>query len=294
MKYCSLLSVVLSLLLSSCTRTEPPKLEGLWLFHENSHLTGIEPDCFLNLKKNGRYTLFIPDYYDYGYWKKGENDTSLILFTSKRHPRYYDNFFSIKVKKYDKDKLEIVYTLPAHVLKAPAEAGAAFDKIKSPLDKEAILLRSEVQYPDSLDPYSYGLNRWRMLPDSPESCKEISDRTVNYLRHMYALFQGQYLQQTERYGYPHSPSPLLYGQNGIATINFDVIPEYWKRTFYNESQAKQSCAILYALFDEKLVIPKEYKRPDELWAKLLKQMADYAQRRDYCSGEHMPDTAVVK
>ncbi len=137
--------------------------------------------------------------------------------------KYYGNSFTLQIKTYEKDKLEIIYGLLAHVARAGEEDNFAFDQVRSLLDKNAVLLRSEVQYPDSLDPYSYNLNRWRVKPVTPESCEEISRRTINYLQHMHALFSEQYRQQPKRYGYPHSPSPLLYGQNGIATINFDNI-----------------------------------------------------------------------
>lgn len=293
MKYTGLLLITCLLLLNACSKQEPPRMEGLWQFSASGAADNLTPDCFLNLKKNGRYTLFIPDYFDYGYWKKDDRDSSIIIFTSKRTPQYYSKVFTMQISGYRKGRLEAMYTLPRHIEHAAGTGNFNADQVIVPTNNTIVLERSEVQYPDSLDPYSYTLNRWRMKPDSLENCAEISRRTANYLRHMYALFLGQHQQQSQYYGYPYSPSPLLYGQNGIATINFDRIPVYWKQTFYNNSQAKQGCAILYAIFDEKLDIPKGYKRPDELWAKLLKQMAAYAVARDYCAGGNGPDTTVV-
>jgi hypothetical protein len=293
MKKTYLLLIGLLLLLASCGNREQPALEGLWLFHSSGVGDHALPDCFLNLKKNGRYTLFIPDYFDYGYWKKDDRDSSIILFASKRKPLYYGKAFTMRVGDYTGGSLNAMYTLPQHIERASGGGSFAAGQVSVPASNTIVLARSEVQYPDSLDPYSYSLNRWRMKPDSLESCVQLSRRTANYLRHMYALFLGQHQQQSRQYGYPYSPSPLLYGQNGIATIDFYRIPAYWKQTFYNNSQAKQGCAILYAIFDEKLDIPKGYKRPDELWARLLKQMASYAATRDYCAGGNGPDTAVV-
>ncbi len=293
MKYPYLLLMGLLLLLHSCGNREKPKLEGLWQFHSTGVGDHALPDCFLNLKKNGRYTLFIPDYFDYGYWKVNGKDSNELIFSSARLPRYYGKLFSIQIKDYEESKLKVVYSFPDHVDRAAGTGNFATDQVGVALNKHMVLQRSDVQYPDSLDPYSYSLNRWRMKPAAPETCRQISERTANYLRHMYALFLGQHLQQSKYYGYPYSPSPLLYGQNGIATIDFERIPVYWKQTFYNNSQAKQGCAILYAIFDEKLEIPKGYKRPDEMWAGLLKQMAVYAAARDYCAGGNAPDTSVV-
>lgn len=293
MKYTFALLLLLFSLCSCGSRNAPPALEGLWTFHENSRFAGLEAECFLNLKKSGRYTLYIPDYYDYGYWRRSAKDSNLLVFTSKRHPRYYGDFFTMQFRKYAKGQLQVSYTLPAHRTKVFATDHGP-DVIISDLDKEIVLERSEVQYPDTADPYAYKLNRWRIRPEGPEDCEAIRRRTVNYLEHMCALFEEQSRQQSPHYGYPHSPSPLLYGSNGIATIDFRDISPYWKQTFYNNSEARQGCAILYTLFDEKLDIPKGYKRPDEMWYKLLRQMAAYATQKDYCSAGHRPDTLAVR
>lgn len=201
--------------------------------------------------------------------------------------------FSMNIGAYGKEGLHATYSLPQQIEEA-SDRTPNSDQVSSQPDLDIVLQRSTVQYPDSLDPYSFKLNRWRIRATAPESCREISFRTINYLKHMYALFREQHIQQPELYGYPYSPSPLLYGRNGIATINFEEIPAYWRATFYNKSQARQACAILYALFDEPLQVPKKYGRPDELWTKLLKQMLDYALIRDYCSPGHEPDTIRVQ
>ncbi|WP_118952578.1 hypothetical protein [Taibaiella helva] len=285
----------LGLLLLSCGSKKTTPLEGLWLFCEEGESSGTGyPRSFLNLGKDDRYTLFIPDYFDYGYWKKDPVDSNTILFSSKRPQAYYGASFSMSIKAHDEQHLVVFYTLPSQVEQAAGRNSPAFDQVGSTLARSVKLLRSPVQYPDSLDPYSYNLNHWRIRPPVPESCREIQFRTINYLKHMYALFREQDRQQPEQYGYPYSPSPLLYGQNGIATINFDQIAPYWKNTFFNQDQARQSCAMLYALFDEPLEVPAKYKRPDELWTKLLKQMLDYALVKDYCRPGHEADTSRVQ
>ncbi|WP_118976639.1 hypothetical protein [Taibaiella koreensis] len=288
------LNLIALLLLVSCGN-KSRNIEGLWLFREEGESSGsTQPGSFLNLARDGRYTLFIPDYFDYGYWTKDPADSNTIQFNSKRPENHYGARFSMSIKIYNEKYLSVFYTLPSQVEQAGGGNNLAFDQVGSQLARAIKLFRSPVQYPDSLDPYSYNLNRWRLRSPVPESCRQIQFRTINYLKHMYALFREQDRQQSEQYGYPYSPSPLLYGQNGIATIDFDQIAPYWKNTFFNQSQARQSCAMLYALFDEQLHVPQKYKRPDELWTVLLKQMLDHALARDYCIPGQEPDTTRVR
>jgi|GEM_PF-1804226 len=289
-----LLPVVVVALSCGGNKQKGTPLPGLWEFNQGILSEDPAPNCFLNLEADGRYTLFVPDYFDYGQWHKDETDTNRLRFVSARKGRkYYGQEFSLLIKVYDDAALSVDFGLAGQIEQADLNGVFDYDLVTTRVNRQTVLKRAAVQYPAELDPYSLRLNLWRIVAREPESCREISYRTINYLKHMYALFHQQYRVKAEMYNFRYSPSPLLFGRNGIATIAFAGIPSYWKHTFYDEGQAKQSCAMMYALFDEPLTIPREYQRYDELWSKLLGQMLQHALKKDFCSPGAI-DTASVQ
>ncbi len=75
MKYYLLPFIALLFLCPSCAHQRNHEAGRLMVVSMKTAIVeDLDPDCFLNLKKNGRYTLFIPDYFDYGYWKRVEKE----------------------------------------------------------------------------------------------------------------------------------------------------------------------------------------------------------------------------
>lgn len=286
MRYCRffLSSLILVLFFTSCNNQDKP-LTGLWEFagFESEGVDDDYVDCFLNLQADGKYTLFIPDYFDYGTYRQDKKDKTIFKFTSYRQNKYYGNSFLIQVTGGGSDHKKVVWSLAEPVLQHEGFDTAMYDYITGKLSETITLKKAAVQFPDD-DPYSYNLNRWRIRPDHKESCKEVSYRLVNFLRHMNVLFEGQGKAQSEKVGYPYSPSPILFGANGMASKNIKEIPPYWVHTFYNEEQALEANNMISAIFDEKINFPKGTKRYDEMWSKLLSQMITIATRKDfYCN-----------
>ncbi len=286
-----LLFLILLFFFTSCSDKEAP-LTGLWEF--SSFEEGPDEDyadCFINLQADGKYTLFIPDYFDYGTYRQDKNDKTIFRFTSYRTHKYYGDHFTLQVTGGGKDKKTTMLSLVEQTHQYPGSDPAIFDYVVGNITATPILKKARVQFPGE-DPYSYQLNRWRIKPDHEESCKEVSFRLINFLRHMNVLFEGQRKAKSEKTGYPYSPSPILFGANGMASKNIREIPPYWIHTFYNEKQAIEANHMISAIFDEKMDFPRGTKRYDEMWSKLLSQMIAIATKKDFYCGKADSATAA--
>jgi hypothetical protein len=279
-----LVPFIILTLFVSCGNSDKP-MTGLWEFAASGYIADDKyVDCFLNLQADGKYTLFIPDYFDYGTYKQDKKDKKVYKFTSYRQNKYYGSTFEITISRGGEQEKKIVLSLAEQARQHPGFDSAVYDNITEKINREITVKKAAVQFPDT-DPYSYNLNRWRIRPGHKESCKEVSYRLINYLRHMHALFEGQGKAGAETANYRYSPSPLVYGANGMASKRIDEIPVYWIYTYYNEEQAKQANNMISAIFDEKIDFPKGTKRYDEMWTKLLSQMITIATQKDfYCNG----------
>lgn len=275
--------LLMMITLLSCNKQEQP-LTGLWEFSAAGYAPGQRhADCFLNLQTDGKYTLFIPDYFDYGTYRQDKKDKNILRFTTYRKGHYYGDTFSVRITGGNADEQQVQLSLAAHAQLHPGFDTVVYDYITDKVKAELTLNRSAVQYPD-IDPYSYNLNRWRIRADHKESCQEISYRVINFLKHMHALFDGQRKAESEKVGYQFSPSPLLFGANGIASKHITEVPGYWVHTFYDEGQALQGNNMISAIFDEPMTFPKGTKRYDEMWTGLLSQMISHATKKDfYCN-----------
>ncbi len=276
----------------SCNRRDEP-LSGLWEFSSfGKEAEDSYTDCFLNLEADGKYTLYIPDYFDYGTFRQDEQDPTIFRFTSYRKYKYYGASFWLRVDAAGSDKKKITLSLAEQAREYPVTDAAVYDHIVGNVTEFTTLKKAVVQFPKGEDPYGYNLNRWRIGPDHEESCREINFRLINYLRHMYALFNGQFKAASEKSGYPFSPSPTLFGANGMASKNINDIPPYWIHTFYNKEQAAIANDMISAIFDEHMVFPRGTKRYDEMWSKLLEQMITIAKRKDFYCGK--ADTVAAR
>lgn len=287
----TLLPFVLISLFASCGNGDKP-MTGLWEFAASGYIADDKyVDCFLNLQADGKYTLYIPDYFDYGTYKQDKQNKNVYRFTSYRKSNYYGKGFMIIIAGGGEQEKKIVLSLAEAVNQHEGFDTAVYDYITEKIHEETTLLKAPVQFPDE-DPYSYNLNRWRIRPDHKESCKEVSYRLINYLRHMHALFDGQGKAGAETANYRYSPSPLIYGANGMASKRINEIPPYWVHTYYNKEQAEQANDMISAIFDEKIIFPKGTKRYDEMWTKLLSQMITIATQKDFYCNRADSTTAV--
>lgn len=268
--------------LVSCNRQDEP-LTGLWEFSsfgEGGDANYV--DCFINLRADGKYTIYIPDYFDYGTFKQDKSDKNIYRFTSYRKQNYYGNTFWMRINEDGDEAKKVTLSLAEQARQYPVTDTAIYDYMIGNVTEFTTLKKAVVQFPEE-DPYSYNLNRWRIRPQHPESCRELSFRLINYLRHMDALFDGLQKAGSEKTGYPYSPSPILYGANGIANKNIREVPPYWIHTFYSPEQALEASHMISAIFNEHMVFPKDTKRYDEMWSKLLEQMITIARRKNfYC------------
>lgn len=283
LKLFALPTIITMISMLSCNKQEQ-SLTGLWEFSTAGYAPEQKhADCFLNLQADGKYTLFIPDYFDYGTYRQDKKDKDVLWFTTYRKGHYYGDTFSLRLAGSGTAERQISLSLAAHVQQHPGFDSAVYDYITNKMNTELTLTKSAVQYPD-MDPYSYNLNRWRIRAVHKESCQEISYRVINFLKHMHALFEGQRKAESEKVGYQFSPSPLLFGANGIASKHITKVPGYWVHTFYDKEQAVQGNNMISAIFDEPMTFPKDTKRYDEMWANLLSQMISHATKKDfYCN-----------
>ncbi|PSK91073.1 hypothetical protein [Taibaiella chishuiensis] len=274
---------------TSCNRRTEP-LTGLWEFSSfGKEVDENYVDCFLNLRE-GKYTIYIPDYFDYGTFRQDAQDPAVFRFTSYRKHKYYGDAFWIRVNEGGSEQKKVTLSLLEQAREYPVSDPAIYDHIVGNVTEFTVLRKAVVQFPGE-DPYSFNLNRWRIGPDHEESCREVNFRLINYLRHMYALFNGQLKAESEKSGYPFSPSPILFGANGMASKNIKDVPPYWIHTFYNQEQAAMANDMISAIFDEHMVFPRGTKRYDEMWSKLLDQMITIAKRKDFYCGK--ADTVTV-
>lgn len=87
------------------------------------------------------------------------------------------------------------------------------------------------------DPFYTGNNQWRIKPAQPENAAELTNRLSNYLKHLALILKSAKERKQTVVSFEFSLGPVKIYNGGIGIYPYDIVPENWKNSFYNEADA---------------------------------------------------------
>jgi len=288
MKYLAaiFLCIVTALLLQGCNLDHEPEgneLAGLWNLSAETHTDYDEllAKSFLNLRNDKSYTLYLPDYFDYGAWEYTKGDKTIRL-NSGRPDVLYNKNWQFHMVRGTQNQLVTELRGATMLLEHHVDSAHLKEKITLSVPQKLLLTRADVQFPENADPYSLRYNQWRIPAWQKEACEELRIRVVNHLQHLQLLFEGYAASSSETVSYVHTPTMFRMASNGIALEAFDEIPDDFVHLFYDKEDAIMAYYLTEGFFRLDLVFPPKHEKYSELWAFLLKQMIDKGRKADLC------------
>lgn len=105
-------------------------------------------------------------------------------------------------------------------------------------------------YADSLvdfhkDPFYPPNNLWRKPPAHPETDAELQKRLANYFLHLLYILQSALERNQQEVTFEFSPGIVKIYAGGIGVEDWEQVPPYWLKTFYNPAQAKAAYTMYY-------------------------------------------------
>lgn len=274
------------LLVQGCHLSRQPKgdeLAGLWELSARQETASDDllGASFLNLRKDGSYTMYLPDYFDYGDWQyiDGRNAIKLV---STRIQTVYKRKWDLHIQSGSNKELLVSFPDGDQLALKNIDSADERERIRMIIPEPLVLTRSEVSFPEDADPFSLKYNQWRIPAGQKEACEELRARVVNHLQHLQLLFDGFSHSGSETVSYAHSPTMFRMAANGIALEPFDEIPNAYIHTFYDKEDAIMAYYLTEGFFGLDLVFPEKHEKHSELWAFLLKQMIDKGREADLC------------
>jgi hypothetical protein len=285
-KQATIFLCVIAVLLYGCNANRQPEgdeLAGLWNLSAQQETASDDKlaEAFLNLRTDKAYTLYLPDYFDYGRWNYSFADKTIHLTSARPHLVYNKNW-TLQILKGNKKQLLVVFpggsTLSNHHLDSIDER----ERINMIVPEKLMLTRDKIDFPENADPYSLKYNQWRIPARQKEACEELRMRIVNHLQHLQLLFEAYSKSSSETVSYVHSPTMFRMASNGIAMEAFDEIPDAFLHLFYDKEDAIMAYYLTEGFFRLDLMFPQKHEKYSELWAFLLKQMIDKGRKADLC------------
>ena len=87
------------------------------------------------------------------------------------------------------------------------------------------------------DPYYASNNQWRIKPKQSESSIELKKRLANYFKHLALILKAAKDRKQDVVSFEFSQGPVKIYNGGIGIYPYNIIPEYWKDSFFDEANA---------------------------------------------------------
>ena len=88
------------------------------------------------------------------------------------------------------------------------------------------------------DPFYASNNLWRIKPKQSENLPQLKKRLANYFKHIALILKAANDRKQDAVSFEFSQGPIKIYNGGIGIYPFTIIPEYWKDSFFDESEAK--------------------------------------------------------
>jgi hypothetical protein len=87
-------------------------------------------------------------------------------------------------------------------------------------------------------PFYPANNLWRVKPAQPESQSQQLARLINYIKHVALILKASKESKQAVVSFEYSQGPIKIYNGGIGIHPYEIIPQSWKNSFYNEEEAK--------------------------------------------------------
>ncbi|PZF73962.1 hypothetical protein [Taibaiella soli] len=264
------------------------ELVGLWSISsaKSAHNEGYrlaEQVAYFNLRADGSYTGYLPDYFDYGHWKY-RNESGILTLTSERPITLYNKKWVFEVSNYANNLFNAHITGFNNLLDQRIPNDANRERITFRMANDLVFQKEKVQYDAQHDPYSLANSRWRLHPDHEESCAEIKERIINHLNHLALIFEGyKNHKDDDVIQADHSPNPFIMAVNGVQLQSYASISQSYNNTFFNRANEYEAYHLLENSFGFQPIFPKDRNDYAALWATLFYQTAENARKTDICA-----------
>ncbi len=98
------------------------------------------------------------------------------------------------------------------------------------------------------DPFYSTNNQWRIRPKQPENPGQLTRRLANYIGHLAFILKAAKERKQDIVSFEFSQGPVQIYNGGIGARPYKIVPDYWKKYFFNENDASSA----YMIFDEYL------------------------------------------
>ena len=98
------------------------------------------------------------------------------------------------------------------------------------------------------DPFYKANNQWRAKPSMPESTQELTRRMAGYFKHLALVLKAAKDRKQDIVSFAFSKGPVKIYNGGIGLYPYELVPEEWKNSFYNDSSARAA----YSLYENYL------------------------------------------
>lgn len=289
------LYIICVLFFSACHFDHEPEgneLVGLWNLSAEKPTASddVLEQAFLDLQADKNYTLYLPDYFDYGSWDYSKGDKTIKLASARPHV-IYNKKWNLRILQGKMKQLLVELPGAAMLAVHHVDSADERERINAVVPVRLVLRRNEVRFPENANPYSLKYNQWRIPAPYKETCEELRMRVVNHLQHLQLLFDGYSASSSETVSYVHTPTMFRMASNGIALETFDEIPKNFISLFYDKEDAIMAYYLTEGFFRLDLTFPEKHEKYSELWAFLLKQMIEKGRKADLCG---MVDKRVEK
>ena len=172
---------------------------------EGSVLSFFEDDTYSEVDGNGEYHVG-----NYTLSKK-DKSVSLVDSTEKRKP------FTANFEKKVNGKQTLGIVQGNSVLKYVKESGPVKNFKNDPF------------YPKN--------NQWRLKPEQAETPDQLLSRLTGYIKHLALILKAAKDREQDIISFEFSQGPVKIYNGGIGIHPYDLVPEYWKSRFYNDTDA---------------------------------------------------------
>ena len=99
-------------------------------------------------------------------------------------------------------------------------------------------VRDGEKLPDAREePFHPDNNKWRLKPAAAEDSVQLRARLLNYVRHVALILKAADDRKQNVVAFGQSQGPIKIYNGGIGIYPFHIVPETWKKTFYDSEQA---------------------------------------------------------
>lgn len=87
------------------------------------------------------------------------------------------------------------------------------------------------------DPFYPANNLWRQKPQNPENSAQLTNRLTNYFKHIALILKAAKERNQDIVSFEYSKGPIKIYNGGIGIYPYNIVPDNWKNSFYDEADA---------------------------------------------------------